>query len=184
MTTIEFVVLALCLTLLLLGAFARRKIRRNREYDKYAKHFYNKISPLMADPDTPDEVLETIASLNRLITSKSAARNAVLAIADRMNGKAVISDKVQTRSARLQEFAVKRPELDKALTEAMVAALFAITSRSWIWGWIAKLQFRRMVEDDHSAAKPVVRRLVKQNRSRADNDDSTKRLVDKRLATS
>lgn len=130
MTSIVFACLAAgALTLsYLLPALLRRATIRKQRYEKCADLFHHKAAALLADSDTPLEIIDMISALNEILVNPGAYRvvASVVFSDQRKNGRRFKAEAREHYDAVVSPFFDRRPELAAAFSEAVVAFVSAV----------------------------------------------------------
>lgn len=123
---------------LLYGLYLLRRydLAQLEEFEFYAKEFHEAAKPLIEDDETPEEVLHQLSKMNRILSSRTAARNFMWLIASRRHHVGGHGP-----SAEVREFFRRRPELEAKFVEAMTATILAMSYRSRFWGYKLRLWF-------------------------------------------
>lgn len=136
MTVIWIAIIAAGAFIALLTWLVSLDTRRLALYDSCSSKFYKKAQPLVDDPDTPTEVLETIDVMNRIIVSDDGA---LLILRTMFKKLPEVDDEFDGKYENVATFFSNRPELARAFMECSAAALLATTYRNRFIGWYVRM---------------------------------------------
>jgi hypothetical protein len=139
--------------------YVRMRIALAKQYRKATDNFFLAVKPLVADDETPTEILRMIDVLNKSIADRRSARMLASFLAD--------SRWRQTRPNEMNkirvEFFHRRPELERPFHDAVNNWFLAVTALSPFFGKIVRFAMdERNVERAVSTAS--ARTVAKQHR--------------------
>jgi hypothetical protein len=147
-------ILALLSVLLLFIAFGvplilRSAVDRRRKYEEQAQIFHQKVEALAEDDETPDVLLAGMEGFNDTINTTSGGRalfRLFLKSPSQRKRSAEIKAKSYAEFEEVRPFLERRPELARAMAEAIVAWLFAVMyNAEGLKGGIARVLFLNSV---------------------------------------
>jgi len=127
-----------------------------------AQEFYDRARPFLSDHETPLEVLEMLAFINRSILEKGAAARFVGAWA--RNERLERNGKRQLRGDdEIDRFLKRRPELKESFAIAVSAGILATSYGSRGWGWIARRMMANLLTNHPEVAGAVAESAMHRN---------------------
>lgn len=116
-------------------SYLHMKTALAREYGKAAEGFFVSVKPLVADDETPVEILETIQNLNSMISEPRSARMLLAYLAD----DRWRPTKHGERNKIYVEFFHRRPELEEPCKSAFAYWFRAVTCLSPFFGKMVRV---------------------------------------------
>jgi hypothetical protein len=113
-------------------AFARAELFRLRRHEYWADRFFNAAKPLVAHPETPKEVIETISSINDLLADRFTPM-AIQRVYEKKFAEVQRSNSGSEPDSN-HSFYERFPELTRAYARAMRAGMLAGAYASWVGG--------------------------------------------------
>ncbi|MFG1211042.1 hypothetical protein V5F72_01310 [Xanthobacter flavus] len=138
------------------AAYVRARVHlvRLHRYEKSANDFWQKAQPLLSDADTPLPVLDTLAFVNKKITTAKSSWALIAAMVLVRNGHAPAVD-----NSEMKAFFARRPELAPAFYGSVASGMLAITYSSLFSGYFARRLIGNLVRR-HPEVAPAVAESV------------------------
>lgn len=126
----------------LCARYAAKELQRIAEYEHLSERFFNAVDILIAEPDTPDVVIETLDLLNALITDEKYAK-AFFASYCSLAYRRIKSGERVRLPEEYSVFVQNHPNLENVVQDAMFCGLVAMSHLSSGWGQ----RYRAMLAD-------------------------------------
>jgi len=150
MTAIWIAIIAAGLAIFLISYLAKKDLARIAYYEGFADAFYERIQPVVDDPETPDEVLDLIETINKYINQPIAAQ-AIVVGAFRRRVTPKVSIEADPADDVIEKFFLQRRELFRPFVEGVASGLMAISYSSRLFGWFVRSNLKILQRHAHAA---------------------------------
>ena len=141
----------------------RRDLRRLHEYEFFCDKFFRAADILVAEPDTPERMLNSLELLNCIINDEQMAKR-LFKIYYRLGRQQIEEGKSET-IPELVTFLSAHKNIEKVVIEAFMSGILATTFLNNRWG----LRYRAMLADLYAReVKPLTAiRAIEESRKQA-----------------
>jgi len=137
-----------------------------KEYIVVSKEFFDATEPLLADPETPKHMIETISILGELISEKKIAK----LMLNRIKSGDSISPQVREEMKLDNEFFAVRRELEESHNKMYASWFLAVTALSPLAGHACRYELHEGVNQRRVSVQVSRARYAKRHNN--DNNDN------------